>query len=111
MAKINSFIITTGITNKKYYLYVHTRVDNSSIFYVGIGTKQNDNDFSIAKDFHKRNTFWKRVFNKTDINVFIFLEADTKEEIIAKEINYIALIGKRINNQGTLVNLTDGGEG
>jgi len=41
----------------------------------------------------------------------IIAESDDKQEIINKEINYIKLLGKKKDNNGTLVNITDGGEG
>jgi hypothetical protein len=41
----------------------------------------------------------------------IISESDSKEEIINQEINYIALLGKKKDKKGTLVNITDGGEG
>jgi hypothetical protein len=41
----------------------------------------------------------------------IICESDDKQEIINKEINYIKLLGKKKDKKGTLVNITDGGEG
>jgi hypothetical protein len=41
----------------------------------------------------------------------IISESDDKQEIINQEVNYIKLLGKKKDKKGTLVNITDGGEG
>ena len=41
----------------------------------------------------------------------IISESDNKQEIINQEINYIKVLGKKKDKTGTLVNITDGGEG
>lgn len=97
--------------DKKFYLYVHYRKDKNEPFYVGIGTKYRSLDYDRALCFKKRSEFWKRVFKKTKYVVMIIAESDNKQEIVNKEINYIKLLGKRKDKVGTLVNLTDGGEG
>lgn len=108
--RINRFIVPSDITGKKYYLYIHIRKDTDEIFYVGIGT-MNRNTYGRAIADTGRNTIWKSIVSKTKYNVIIFSEADTKEEILQKEINYIALLGRKTQNRGELCNLTDGGEG
>lgn len=97
--------------DKKFYLYVHYRKDKNEPFYVGIGTRYREFDHDRAICFKKRNNFWKRVHRKTSYTVMIIAESDDKQEIINKEINYIRLLGKRKDKKGSLVNLTDGGEG
>lgn len=110
--KRNNFILPDFVkTSYKYYLYMHIRLDTKEIFYIGVGTKHRENDYSRAKDFKKRNLFWKRVVNKTDYDILIFNEYSTKKECLEKEINYISLLGKRKDKKGQLVNLTNGGEG
>lgn len=59
----------------------------------------------------KRNIIWKRITSKTPYNILIIDESDIKQEVIDKEIMYIALMGKKSNKTGILSNLTDGGEG
>ena len=109
---INRLIIASDIVgDKKYYLYVHYRQDKSEAFYIGIGTKYRKKDYDRAMCYKKRSEFWKRVCNKTRYNVMIINESDDKEEIIKQEINYIKLFGKKKDKKGTLVNITDGGEG
>lgn len=109
---INRLIIPSNITgSKKYYLYVHYRQDKSEAFYIGIGTKYRNKDYNRAMCYKKRSEFWKKVCNKTRYNVMIISESDNKQEIIDQEVNYIKLLGKKKDKKGTLVNITDGGEG
>ena len=109
---IDRLIIPSYISGtKKYYLYAHMRQDSGDCFYIGIGTKFRVNDYDRAINFKARNEFWKRIINKTRYNVIIVDESDDKEYIISKEIQYILILGKRKDNKGTLLNITDGGEG
>ena len=109
---INRLIIPFNITGtKKYYLYVHFREDKSEAFYIGIGSKYRKRDYDRAMCYKKRSEFWKKVCNKTRYSVMIISESDNKQEIINQEINYIKLLGKKKNKSGSLVNITDGGEG
>jgi hypothetical protein len=109
---INRLIIPSNITGeKKYYLYVHYRLDKSEPFYVGIATKYRKTDYDRAMCYKKRSEFWKRVSNKTRYNVMIISESEDRQEMIDHEMNYIKLFGKKKDKQGTLVNITDGGEG
>lgn len=109
---IDRLIIPFNITkDKKYYLYVHYRQDKNEAFYVGIGTKYKGKNYDRALCYKKRSDFWKKVANKTKYSVMIISESNSKEDIIEQEINYIALLGKKKDKKGTLVNITDGGEG
>lgn len=86
-------------------VYRHRRVDNNSIFYVGLGS---ENRPYIA---HNRNKWWHNITNKTDYEV----------EVLAKNLNYddakelemllIEEYGRKDLKLGNLVNLTNGGEG
>lgn len=100
----------------KYYLYRHIRLDTNEPFYVGIGTKigkcgTEKCNYSRAFSRYSRNFLWKNVTNKTDYEVEILLESDDYEFIKQKEIEFIALYGRRDLGEGTLVNMTDGGDG
>lgn len=101
----------------KHYLYRHIRLDNNTPFYIGIGTvlekytKSKLNYYNRAFNKTTRNDFWKRVADKTDYKVEIVLESDNYDFIQQKEIEFIALYGRRDLGKGTLVNLTDGGGG
>ena len=101
----------------KYYLYRHIRLDTEEPFYIGIGTKKDikantdRTTYHRAYNYSSRNTIWKNITNKTDYEIEIILESDDYEFIKQKEIEFIALYGRRDLNKGSLVNLTDGGEG
>lgn len=100
----------------KHYLYRHIRLDRYEPFYIGIGTKPDSYngfkwEYSRAHVQCKRNKFWKNVVNKTTYRIEIILESDDIDLIKKKEIEFIALYGRRDLGKGTLVNLTDGGDG
>ena len=100
-----------------YYLYRHIRLDKNEPFYVGIGTVSKTERLSTdyryfrrAFSVSRRNTIWKRIVEKTDYEVEILLESDDYEFIKQKEIEFIALYGRKDLGKGSLANLTDGGE-
>jgi hypothetical protein len=99
----------------KHYLYRHIRLDTKEPFYIGIGTKRNCKNFKPvyerAFEVKRRGSFWKNVVSKTDYEVEILLESDDYEFIKQKEIEFIALYKRKDCCNGTLVNLTDGGDG
>lgn len=98
-----------------YYLYRHIRLDTNEPFYIGIGTKFFYNsyykEYNRAFSKHSRNVFWKRVVSKTEYRVEIMYESDCYEDVIQKEKSFISLYGRRFDGSGTLVNITNGGEG
>lgn len=98
-----------------YYLYRHVRLDNNTVFYIGIGKKPNKifpcREYKRAYEAYKRNKFWKNIVNKTSYKVDILFESESREEIINKEKEFILLYGRRDINTGTLVNHTSGGDG
>lgn len=87
-----------------YVVYQHKRLDTSEIFYVGIGNK------TRPYDFNKRNNWWKKIKNKTDIEVEVLFENCTLEQASNFEILLIKLYGRKQLNNGSLVNMSDGGE-
>lgn len=102
----------------KYYLYRHIRTDKGEPFYIGIGTKNEDkiynsfvSEYSRAFSKHSRRYMWNRIVEKTPYEVEILLESNDYEFIKQKEIEFIALYGRRDIKTGILCNLTDGGEG
>jgi hypothetical protein len=95
----------------KHYLYRHIRLDNNQVFYIGIGTKNKKNIYKRAYSDTSRNTYWKHITNNTDYKIDIVLESDDYEFIKEKEKEFIALYGRKDLHLGTLVNLTDGGDG
>jgi hypothetical protein len=86
-------------------VYRHIRLDKNEPFYIGIGR---DNRPTSKKD---RNKWWKNVTNKSDYRVDILFTNLSWEEACKKEIELIQLYGRRDLGLGTLVNMTNGGEG
>lgn len=87
-------------------LYQHIRLDTEEVFYVGIGKTE-----KRAYSYHSRNKHWKSIVDKVDYKVEILEEGLTWQEACNKEITLIAEIGRKDLNLGTLVNMTEGGEG
>jgi len=90
------------------YVYTHTRLDTNEVFYVGIGS---DNEYSRANTIKGRNAFWYRVVKKVDFKVDVVEDGLSWEEACIRERALIKEHGRRDQKLGTLVNLTDGGEG
>ena len=86
-------------------VYRHVRLDKNQPFYIGIG-----NEKSRAYDKRSRTKQWKNIAKK-GYEIEILFENIDFEEAKKKETEFIALYGRKNNNTGTLVNLTDGGEG
>ncbi len=98
----------------KHYLYRHIRLDKNEPFYIGVGTKCDNIDnlsHKRSKTTQNRNKFWKRIEAKTEYKIDILFYSNDYNFILQKEIEFIALYGRRNLNKGTLCNLTDGGEG
>jgi hypothetical protein len=93
------------------YLYRHVRLDTNEVFYVGISLDNRKNKFIRAYNSYKRNQFWKNIVAKTDYEVEIMLMNLPRSILIEKEKEFIKLYGRKNLNEGTLVNLTDGGDG
>lgn len=94
------------------YLYRHIRLDTNEIFYIGIGFhRKSGNKYMRAFNTYKRNEFWKNIIKKSSFEVEIVLDNLPKEELLIKEKEFIELYGRKDLNKGSLVNLTDGGEG
>lgn len=88
-------------------VYRHVRLDTNEVFYIGIG----DYKRAFINTKGHRSDWWFRVTNKTEYRVDILFDGLTLNEAIEKEIEFIALYGRRDLGLGTLVNLTNGGEG
>jgi len=90
------------------YLYKHTRLDNNEVFYIGIGTSKN---YARAYNKTRRNRLWVNIANKTNYVVEIVLDNIPYSDLLEREKEFIKLYGRKNKNEGTLANLTDGGEG
>ena len=89
-----------------WIVYRHIRLDKNKPFYIGIGKDPN-------RPYNKkdRSNFWKSITNKTKYIVEILFDNLTKEQAIEKEIEFIKLYGRKDIKNGSLCNMTCGGEG
>lgn len=90
---------------KKIVIYQHRRIDTDEIFYIGIGLETRPYD-TIG-----RNKHWKHIVKNTNYKIEI-LDIVYDWSIAASiEKKLILEYGRRDLGTGTLVNMTDGGEG
>lgn len=102
---------TNDSTPKIFYIYRHIRHDKDEVFYVGKGTFTRRRQYRQAFRL-KTNRFWKAIIAKCGgYDIEIMMEFDDEDAAFAKEREMIALYGRRDLGAGTLVNMTDGGEG
>lgn len=90
------------------YVYRHIRLDNNEPFYIGIGS---DSDYSRAYTHKNRNNHWKNIVANSEYRVEILFDELTVQDAKQKEIEFISIYGKRCDKTGSLVNLTNGGDG
>lgn len=99
---------------EKYYIYRHIRIDKNEPFYIGIGTKSEQDlkygYYGRASAKHIDNNIWLKIIAKTEWRWEILLESDDRKFISEKEKEFILLYGRKCDNSGTLANLTLGGE-
>ena len=87
-------------------VYKHIRLDTKEVFYIGIGTQKRR-----AYSQYKRSKHWHSVVKKAGHTVELLhedIDWDTACEI---EKELIKLHGRKDLGLGTLVNMTDGGDG
>ena len=88
--------------DKQFYVYVHMKATDDSVFYVGKGCKQRH------KTKQGRNEYWNRIVAKHGFVSEIVKNGLSFQEANAYEIQLI----KNLKNQNcVLCNMTDGGEG
>lgn len=88
-------------------VYQHINKKTEEIFYIGIGKKE-------ERAYHKdnRGKFWKDYISKyPDYEIKITHKDIIWEEACAIEKYLIAFYGRRDLGKGSLVNMTDGGDG
>lgn len=90
------------------YVYTYTRLDKNEVFYVGIGS---DSKYKRAKNKSLRTDYFKKIINKSEYRLNIVFDNLSWEKACEKEIELIALYGRKDLGKGTLINFTDGGEG
>lgn len=98
----------------RHYVYIHRRADTGEVFYVGKGTVRlrhstQQCDRAHAKD--SRNKWWRAIVEKHGYSVEIVASCVDDDAAKALEVELIAQYGRANIGRGTLVNLTDGGDG
>lgn len=88
------------------YVYRHIRLDKNEPFYIGIGK-------SISRAYSKknRNTHWQNIVKNTDYEIEILFDNLNWDDACNKEKEFIKIYGRCDLHNGTLCNLTDGGDG
>ncbi len=89
-----------------YYVYLHVKRDTGEPFYVGKGIRKR-----AYEKGKRRSSYWHRLVNKYGYDVFIIESNLTESEAYQKEKYWIKRIGRISLNEGTLINMTDGGDG
>lgn len=91
----------------RFYIYTswHHDTGHPVCFYVGKGSKNR------AHSEYDRSAFWWRVAKKHGYTNVIVKDVLTEAEAFELERTLIKSIGRRDLKLGTLVNMTDGGEG
>ena len=89
----------------EYYIYLHRKKSDNSIFYVGKGSGVR------AWDLIKRNSLWQKVANKYGVVVEIYKKGLQEWYAYEIEKDLILQYGKIANKTGVLANITDGGDG
>lgn len=104
------------MSRQTYYIYRHIRKDTDEVFYVGKGSTVPNKYIQLSRYYRAynlqgRSDWWKRIVDKAGYEVEIIFESDCEDIIFEKEKEFIELYGRRDLGKGTLVNLTNGGEG
>lgn len=99
--------MTAAIVPQDFYVYTHHKATTGEIFYVGKG--QGRRAWDAAKN--KRTAWWHSVARKHGVRVEIAQDGLQEWAAFELEQELIALHGRQDQNNGPLVNLSDGGEG
>lgn len=89
----------TSSNNNRFYVYVHRRKTDNSIFYVGKGT-------GYRYKRTNRNIYWQNIVAKNGYYSEFVIKNLTESQAISLEVNLIKFYGRE-----NLCNMTDGGEG
>ena len=95
------------IEDNNKVVYIHRKKTNGVVFYVGIGNP----DRPYKKSKESRSIYWTRTANKHGVDVEVVKRNLSSDDACDIEIALISFFGRRDLGTGTLVNLTDGGEG
>jgi len=90
---------------KECYIYVHKKITDGTVFYVGKGRNHR---WSVIST---RSKHWKNTATKHGVYCEIVANSLTDNEAFILEKKLILLYGRQDLNTGTLTNLTEGGDG
>lgn len=87
-------------------VYQHRRLDTNEIFYIGVG-------INVKRSYSKvgRNNHWLNIVNSVGYKIDILFTKLSWDDARRKEIELIKQYGRRDKGLGSLVNMTDGGDG
>ena len=88
-----------------YYIYFHINPLKNEIFYVGKGKGKR------AYSKNNRNNYWYNTTKRYGYIIDITEDGLTEQEAFEREIFYINKIGRKDLGLGSLINMTNGGEG
>jgi len=94
-----------GIDIDKFYIYGHYKEDTNELFYIGKGKG------ARAIRIAGRSIHWKNIVLKHGCIIKMLASDLTEEEAFTLEKQLIKQYGRIDNYTGSLINLTDGGEG
>lgn len=94
-----------NINLRNFYVYLHVKESDGTVFYVGKGTK-----FRWSR-VYDRTQHWKNTAIKHGVICKIVAHDLSAEEALVLEKKLIASYGRQDQKTGCLVNLTDGGDG
>ena len=87
--------------HKDFYVYLHKRATDGSVFYVGKGTGRRSTEFNKSRSAH-----WKNIASKNGVVVELYATGLQEWYALELEIQIIAYYGR-----DNLCNMTDGGDG
>jgi hypothetical protein len=85
-------------------VYKHIRKDTNEVFYIGIGKSEKRAYCNRGRNYH-----WKQVVNKAGYDIEIVEDELSWDDACSREKELIQFYGRADLNEGTLVNMTDGG--
>lgn len=94
------------------YIYCHYKIGSvPKIFYIGVGGLNKFDNYKRAKTHGGRSKTWHNRVKNIDWDYEILEDNLDKESALKKEIEWIKKCGRWDKEEGTLSNLTDGGDG
>lgn len=98
-------VLNREIPINGYYVYVHRKLSNGEIFYIGKGIN------SRCVDIYGRSKYWEYVATKHGVVVEIIQEGLQEWYAYELEVELIRGYGRKDNGTGKLINLCEGGPG